>query len=141
MRRTGLALLSIITVSLIFTSCDPEIDQKAPLDYVDMLIGTAKQGHTIISTARPFALVKPGPDTELRRNYLHAKYITGFSQLHISGTGGNAQSGTPGIMPVRGKLNVDPREYRSGFDPSTGISARRFLLAPSISTYDMAIFT
>ncbi|MFC2115052.1 GH92 family glycosyl hydrolase [Bacteroidota bacterium] len=122
MRRIVLALLSIITVSLTFTACDTEIEQKAPLDYVDMLIGTAQKGHTIISTARPFALVKPGPDTELRRNYLHAKYITGFSQLHISGTGGNAQSGAPGIMPVTGKLNVGPLQYRSGFDPSTGIA-------------------
>jgi len=122
MRITGLVLITIITVSLLFTSCNSENEQKAPLDYVDMLIGTARQGHTIVGPARPFAMVKPGPDTEIRRNYLHAKYIIGFSQLHTSGTGGNAQSALPGIMPVTGKLNVDPNQYRSGFNPATGIA-------------------
>ena len=98
MRIKGFVLFTITFVSLIYTSCDPRDDQKSPLEYIDMLIGTARQGHTIVSTARPFALVKPGPDTEMRRNYLHASYITGFSQLHISGTGGNAQSAVLGIL-------------------------------------------
>ncbi|MCK4922280.1 MAG: GH92 family glycosyl hydrolase, partial [Bacteroidales bacterium] len=66
--------------------------------------------------------VKPGPDTEMRRNYLDAKYITGFSQLHISGTGGNAQSGTIGILPTTGDLKIDPKEYRSTFDPNSGVA-------------------
>lgn len=106
-------------------------EEKSNLGYVDMLIGTAGQGHTIVSTARPFALVKPGPDTEMRRNYLHAKYITGFSQLHTSGTGGNAQSAVLGIMPTNGELKVDPRQYRSRFDPlqaTTEPGYNRFLL-------------
>ncbi|HEC44912.1 MAG TPA: glycoside hydrolase family 92 protein [Bacteroides sp.] len=122
MRTKGLVLLTIIFASLIFTSCDTDTDHKTPLEYVDMLIGTARKGHTIISTARPFAMVKPGPDTDVRRNYLHAKYITGFSQLHISGTGGNAQSGVLGVMPTTGKLNVNPGQYRSGFDATQGVA-------------------
>ncbi|KKK47663.1 hypothetical protein LCGC14_3152920, partial [marine sediment metagenome] len=60
MRTKGLVLLTIIFASLIFTSCDSDTDHKTPLEYVDMLIGTARKGHTIISTARPFAMVKPG---------------------------------------------------------------------------------
>jgi predicted alpha-1,2-mannosidase len=122
MKRTGILPITIITVSILCLSCQSENETKTPLDYVDMLIGTARQGHTIVSPARPFALVKPGPDTEMRRNYLHAKYITGFSQLHMSGTGGNAQSGLPGIMPLTGQLTVDPDQYRSGFNPASGIS-------------------
>lgn len=101
-------------------SCNKENSENSVLPYVDMLIGTAKQGHTIVSPSRPFAMVKPGPDTELRRNYLQAKYITGFSQLHISGTGGNAQSAVLGIMPTTGTRKVDPREYRSEFNPLAG---------------------
>jgi len=121
MNRIGLLIVTIIA-SGFFTSCEQGADPIEPLEYVDMLIGTAKKGHTIVSTARPFAMVKPGPDTDLRRNYLHAKHITGFSQLHISGTGGNAQSGVLGVMPTTGDLKVDPREYRSGFDPADGIT-------------------
>ncbi|MEX0981558.1 MAG: GH92 family glycosyl hydrolase [Bacteroidales bacterium] len=98
-------------------SCNSEKRDTSLLNYVDMFIGTAKQGHTIVSPARPFAMVKPGPDTEMRRNYLHAKYITGFSQLHISGTGGNAQSAVLGIMPTTGKIYVDPKQYMSAFNP------------------------
>ncbi len=87
-------------------------------DYVDMKIGTGVEGHTIISAARPFGLVKPGPDTEMRRNFLGSDYVTGFSQLHMSGTGGNAQSGAIGVMPTTGELKIDPRAYRSRFSPT-----------------------
>ncbi len=99
------------------SACETTNEEKSPFDYVDMLIGAAEQGKTIVSSARPFAMVKPGPDTEKRRNYLHSKYITGFSQLHISGTGGNAQSAVLGIMPTTGELRIDPKAYRSKFDP------------------------
>jgi predicted alpha-1,2-mannosidase len=98
-------------------SCTRTEDREPVSEYVDMFIGTARQGHTIISSARPFAMVKPGPDTEIRRNYLHAKTIRGFSQLHISGTGGNAQSACPAIMPVTGALKVDTGDYASAFSP------------------------
>jgi len=118
--------LKVISVSCLIlfglSACETKSEEKSgeeksPLDYVDMKIGTAEQGNTIVGPGRPFAMVKPGPDTEMRRNYLHAEYITGFSQLHISGTGGNAQSATLGIMPTVGDVNVDPRAYRSRFDP------------------------
>jgi predicted alpha-1,2-mannosidase len=117
MNKNQKAILAIFVLISGLGSCSSENGKQAVLEYVDMLIGTAQQGHTIVSPARPFAMVKPGPDTELRRNYLHAKYITGFSQLHISGTGGNAQSAVLGIMPTTGTIKVNPYEYRSEFNP------------------------
>jgi len=94
----------------------------SPLDVVDVHIGTARHGNTLVGPSRPFSLVKPGPDTELKRNYLDAKYITAFSQLHISGTGGNAQSAVLGIMPTQGDVEIDPRAYRSAFDSEDDIA-------------------
>jgi predicted alpha-1,2-mannosidase len=112
----------LISCMLIISSCGSEQDYYSPLEYVDIFIGTATKGHTIVSPTRPFGMVKPAPDTELRRNYLNAKYITGFSQLHFSGGGGNGQSAAVGIMPVTGKLIFNPVEYRSTFDPDKGVA-------------------
>ncbi len=107
----------IALVFLAVTAITGIADAKLGYDYVDMRIGTGDEGHTIISAARPFGLVKPGPDTEKRRNFLASNIIKGFSQLHISGTGGNAQSATVGVMPTTGPLEVDPRQYQSRFNP------------------------
>ena len=113
---------AVITTLLMLTAVSfAEESKSTHLDSVDVLIGTAVQGNTLVGSARPFSMVKPGPDTEMRRNYLDAKYITGFGQLHISGTGGNAQSAVLGVMPTTGKLVVNPRDYRSSFDVGEGL--------------------
>jgi len=56
--------LAICLIFLGLSACETTNEIKTPFDYVDMLIGTAEQGNTVVSSARPFAMVKPGPDTE-----------------------------------------------------------------------------
>ena len=104
-------ILMFLVIFLIMSGCgniNEPPGSSNPLDYVDPMIGSVAKtkyyGRTFPGATLPFSLVKPGPDTEMRRNYLHASYITGFSQLHISGTGGNAQSAVLGIMPTTGDL-------------------------------------
>ena len=53
---------------------------------------------------------------------MHAKKIKAFSQLYISGTGGNAQSAALGIMPVVGALKTQSNIYASYFDPEKAIA-------------------
>lgn len=119
-------------------SCNATKEKQDLSDFVDMFIGTARQGHTIISSGRPFAMVKPGPDTEMRRNYLQAQTIRGFSQLHISGTGGNAQSACLGIMPVTGVLKVHPKGYASSFVPLDA-RVRPGYFGIHLDTYDIGV--
>jgi len=81
--------------------------KKGMLQYVNPYIGSGKHGHIFVGPYLPFSMVKPGPDTENYRrgshyNY-HEKKIAGFSQLHLSGTGGSADSQTLSIMPTTGK--------------------------------------
>ena len=131
-RKKSVAALAVLAAAAITGVADA----KVGYDYVDMRIGTGDEGHTIISATRPFGLVKPGPDTEKRRNFLASNIITGFSQLHISGTGGNAQSATLGIMPTTGPLEVDPRQYQTRFTPED-VSAELDAISFYLEDYDV----
>ena len=65
----------------------------AVTQYVDPLIGCAKDGHTYPGPTCPFGLVQPGPDSGNGdwahcSGYVNADdRIFGFSQTHLSGTG------------------------------------------------------
>lgn len=92
------------------------------LIYVTSLIAlscSAGMSNDHIGPSRPSSMVKPGPDTEQNKNYSSAKYITAFSQFRAAGK--NAP-GVLGIMPSVGELSVDQADYRSGFDPSEGVT-------------------
>lgn len=80
---------------------EPEPLAKAPIEYVDPLIGTGgggfAQGNAVPGATRPFGMVKVGPDTsgELggagfahTAGYWHPDpFIEGFSHTHMHGTG------------------------------------------------------
>jgi predicted alpha-1,2-mannosidase len=62
--------------------------------YVDPFIGTSGNGHTTPAATRPFGMVQPGPDTG-HNDWDHCSgyrfeetTLFGFSQTHLSGTGG-----------------------------------------------------
>ncbi|KAI0142900.1 glycoside hydrolase family 92 protein [Xylariaceae sp. FL1272] len=68
------------------------------LRYVDPLIGTVNGGHVFPGATLPYGMAKPVADCD-SRGEIAAGYvsddslITGFSQLHDSGTGGNPSLG------------------------------------------------
>lgn len=71
------------------------------VQYVDPAIGTLRGGHVVVGPCAPFGMVKPSPDVPgcnpgwgpLDRE------IAGFSQLHVSGTGGSPKYGNVLLMP------------------------------------------
>ncbi|KAF9052316.1 glycoside hydrolase family 92 protein [Hymenopellis radicata] len=76
-----------------------------PLDYVNLFIGTVNGGHTFPGASVPHGMVKVGMDTDSPGN--HAGYdgdpqynVTGFSQLHQSGTGGQVPLSNFKLFPV-----------------------------------------
>jgi predicted alpha-1,2-mannosidase len=73
---------------------------------VDPLIGSEGDGNVFIGPSCPFGMVKPGPDCLKSSNSGYSpdmnKTIYGFSQVHVSGTGGGPKYGNICVMPFSG---------------------------------------
>ncbi|KAI0251580.1 glycoside hydrolase family 92 protein [Lactifluus subvellereus] len=83
-----------------------------PASFVNLFIGTTAGGHAFPGATLPHGMVKVGMDTDSPGN--HAGYdantsflVTGFSQLHDDGTGGN---------PPLSNFKVFPSSNCSSFD-------------------------
>lgn len=74
--------------------------------YVDPLIGSEGEGNVFIGPSCPYGMVKPGPDCNKSANNGYSpdkgKPIYGFSQIHVSGTGGGPKYGNVSVMPFSG---------------------------------------
>ena len=75
---------------------------------VDPKIGMEGVGRTFPGPSMPFGMCKPGPDCGVSPNAGWAKMpekVTGFSQTHVSGTGGGQKYGNiliqPGVEPQK----------------------------------------
>ena len=75
---------------------------------VDPKIGMEGVGRTVPGPSMPFGMCKPGPDCGVLPNAGWAKMpekVTGFSQTHVSGTGGGQKYGNiliqPGVKPQK----------------------------------------
>ena len=75
---------------------------------VDPLLGASGGGNVFPGPAVPFGMIKPGPDmVAADKNDPNAGWnadgdIRGFSQTHVSGTGGGAKYGNILILPTTG---------------------------------------
>ncbi len=98
-------LLSFFVVNIAFAQ-----GVKKPLyNYVDPFIGTEGNGNVVVGPSYPFGMIKPGPDCS---KYTNSGYkpeldipVFGFSQVHVSGTGGGAKYGNISVMPFAGNLD------------------------------------
>jgi predicted alpha-1,2-mannosidase len=74
--------------------------------YIDPLIGSEGSGNVFIGPSCPYGMVKPGPDCNKSANNGYSpdkeKAIYGFSQIHVSGTGGGPKYGNVSVMPFSG---------------------------------------
>lgn len=72
-------------------------------DWVDPRIGSEGLGRTFIGPSMPFGMVKPGPDCLSMPNAGWAPMpepVKGFTQTHVSGTGGGQKYGNVLIQPI-----------------------------------------
>src|ERR1700760_2932750 len=82
--------------------------QKKLYQYVDPMIGSEGLGRVFIAPAYPFGMIKPSPDCGSGANsgwLPMPREVTGFSQVHVSGTGGGPKYGNISIMPFSGELS------------------------------------
>jgi predicted alpha-1,2-mannosidase len=102
-------------IGLLLTSSLPAIAQVAK--YVDPFLGTEGGGHVFPGATLPFGMVKAGPDmgnNNGNAGWLADGDINGFSQTHVSGTGGGAKYGNILVQPTVGVVSAtsygSPRE-------------------------------
>ena len=95
--------------------------------YVDPRIGSEGVGRTFPGPSMPFGMCKPGPDCTIKPNAGWApmpEVVTGFSQTHVSGTGGGQKYGNILIQPFLG--NQPSEQLRKSEDFSLGYYATTF---------------
>ena len=85
--------------------------------YVDPWIGSEGDGNVFIGPSAPYAMIKPGPDCLKSSNSGYSpdqsKTIYGFSQTHVSGTGGGPKYGNITLMPFGGEdVNIKQESLR-----------------------------
>jgi predicted alpha-1,2-mannosidase len=83
--------------------CAGPAHASAPAE-VDPLIGTHGDGATVPGPQVPFGFANPSPDTwpAITSGYEAGAPIRGFSQTHVSGTGGSGRYGNFRLSPVAG---------------------------------------
>ncbi len=107
------------------------VDAGARLtDYVDPRIGSEGLGRVFIGPSCPYGMVKPSPDCTVSPNsgwLPMPEQVNGFSQVHVSGTGGGPKYGNISVMPFVGPLDSDSHiDFREHEDIRLGYYATVF---------------
>jgi len=88
--------------------------QSQYYQYVDPFIGSQGEGNVFVGPSCPFGMVKPGPDCNKNANSGYSpdmnKTLYGFSQTHVSGTGGGPKYGNVSVMPFAGDFESIKQE-------------------------------
>ena len=90
--------------------------------YVDPRIGSEGVGRTFPGPSMPFGMCKPGPDCTIKPNAGWAampEVVTGFSQTHVSGTGGGQKYGNVLIQPGCKEQKRISEEFSLGYYATT----------------------
>lgn len=78
-------------------------NHKPPTSYVDPMIGADHHGEVVVGPCMPFGMVRPGPDVATTGHNSGwgpiEEPLAGFSQTHVSGTGGSPRYGNVLLMP------------------------------------------
>ena len=110
--------------------------------YVDPRIGSEGVGRTFPGPSMPFGMCKPGPDCTVKPNAGWApmpEVVTGFTQTHVSGTGGGQKYGNILIQPfISGKWK---EESGKRYDYSQKRVSEDFALGYYMTTFENGIRT
>ena len=117
-------------LSYIYMFCVCTLVHAQNFQYVDPRIGSEGLGRVFPGPSMPFGMVKPGPDCTVKPNAGWApmpEIVTGFSQTHVSGTGGGQKYGNVLVQPFIGNDEVsDFEQKRMSEDISLGYYTTTF---------------
>lgn len=115
--------------------------------HVDPFGGIDNGGDTIPGPSLPFGMVKPGPDTGANQEdsgWGPKGPINGFSQTHVSGTGGGASSGNILLQPTTGEPQAShfesDRDQERGSLGFYGVRLIRYGIDAELTTAARASF-
>src|SRR5258707_11004607 len=75
---------------------------------IDPMLGADKGGNIFVGPTLPFGMAKPGPDygnNQGNAGWRATGDLNGFSQLHVSGTGGGPKYGNILVQAMVGKAD------------------------------------
>jgi len=107
--------------------------------FVDPMLGVSGGGNVFPGPAAPFGMIKPGPDVTFGERDYNAGLndqgvIRGFSQTHVSGTGGGAKYGNILLQPTTG-----PVAQFDSASPRADESALPGLYAVTLARYNVGV--
>ncbi|MCA1629086.1 MAG: GH92 family glycosyl hydrolase [Acidobacteria bacterium] len=115
-RRSSLSRITasaLLAVSMLLVWCAPALGQAARrartlASYADPFVGTENGGNVVPGAQVPFGFVHASPDTANHNTAGYNPYenVLGFSQTHVSGTGGASKYGNFLTTPAVGALRV-----------------------------------
>jgi predicted alpha-1,2-mannosidase len=118
------ALLAVLSFSIGAAATQEVPDARRPALLIDPLLGSDGGGNVFPGVSLPFGMLKAGPDTgdnTANAGWTATSPITGFSQTHVSGTGGGAKYGNVLVQPTVGDVLVgDHGSARSNERASVG---------------------
>jgi len=138
-----------IFFTILFLSLSPKNLSAQPLyTYIDPFIGSMGDGHIFVGASCPFGMVKPGPDCNLGSNSGYEPdtltTVFGFSQTHVSGTGGGPKYGNISIMPFAGEFtSIHQESLRSDEEAKTGyysVNLKKWNIKVELTTSDRVAF-
>jgi predicted alpha-1,2-mannosidase len=108
---------------------------------IDTFAGIGGGGNTFPGSSLPFAMAKPGPDMgdgSGNAGWLPDADIAGFSQTHVSGTGGGAKYGNIRVQPTTGAVtpadSSSPRADEHGSAGFYAVKLERFHVGVEITS-------
>lgn len=122
-----------LSVAILYLFSMPAGAQEDYTRYVDPFIGVTGGGNVFPGPCVPFGMVKAGPDCgrkDWNAGWDESGNIHGFSQVHVSGTGGGCKYGNVLFAPVTGKIDLN--DYSS---PRAGERVALGLYEVSLSRY------
>src|SRR3569833_1096857 len=99
----GFSVRSVVSVLCLFL---PISLSALRASEVDPMLGAVGGGNVFFGPTLPFGRAKPGPDygnNEGNAGWKATGDLNGFSQLHVSGTGGGPKYGNISIQPMMGR--------------------------------------
>jgi predicted alpha-1,2-mannosidase len=108
--------------------------------YVDPFIGADGGGNVFPGAVIPFGMMKAGPDTgdnTANAGWTPSGSISGFSQMHISGSGGGAKYGNILVQPTTGEVlpadHSSPRAAEHATAGFYGVTLTRYQIPVAIA--------
>jgi predicted alpha-1,2-mannosidase len=109
---------------------------------VDPFLGASGGGNVFPGPSMPFGMIKPGPDMDTGADEPNAGWaaegdILGFSQTHVSGTGGGKKYGNILVQPATGAVRPldagSPRQNERASAGFYGVTLARYAVGVEIT--------